>query len=238
MTYTRDNREKTVVLKVTGRGEGPGFWIRRRLKKQGFEKYQQGAGRPYWKKQMTFDGGLVKKYERYCQKKGLSFSCTDIKYTRSAGYRRAFFEHNGGILGRGGHYFCAYCGRIHSARKITVDHLLPIHGVSTRRSYRFFLRLLGMADVNDVQNLVPACEGCNQKKGSRGGLWILRGMLGRHNAFWYLIYLALLSALGLAFFYRGEIIRWLTELGSLVYPLILSLKNLVETVYSDIKNLI
>lgn len=200
-----DSREKIVVLKITYSGRRPGFWTRHQLKKRGYDRYKQSSGKLYWKKEIVYDSRTVRKNEGFCDKKGLYFSCTDINYTRSSTYRRTFFQHDHGILGRGRHYICAYCGAIKSADKITVDHLLPIYGVSTQKKYRLLLRLLGMKNVNDVRNLVPACERCNQKKGSRGGFWILRGLIGRHRSFWIAVYVLTAILLGWLIWYWQEI---------------------------------
>ena len=237
MSYTTDKREKQVVLKITYTGRRPGFWTRHRLKTWGYARYRLSGRRFFWKKQMIFDKRVVRREAQYCQKKGLKFSCTDLKYTRSTGYRRAFFDKNGGILGRGNHYFCAYCGKIKPAGKITVDHLIPVYGASTRKKYRFFLRLLGTDNVNDIRNLAPACEKCNQKKGSRGGFWIFRGMAGRHNVFWYAFYLVLTALILLFFLNRRELLLFSNRLWAYVWPALQEIKAALTPLISDLENL-
>lgn len=49
-----------------------------------------------------------------------------------------------------------------------------------------WLRLLRIEDVNDVRNLAPACRRCNTKKGRNAGIWVLRAILGRYEAYWVL----------------------------------------------------
>lgn len=46
------------------------------------------------------------------------------------------------------------------------------------------LRLNGINDINDTRNLVPACRKCNSRKGANTGIWIIRGLIGRHFGFW------------------------------------------------------
>lgn len=106
---------------------------------------------------------------------------------RSANYRCNFFKVNKGLRGRRKHYHCSYCGKIKKKDDITVDHLIPVNKVLKGRHKRFWkmvLRFNGINDINDTRNLVPACRKCNSRKGTNTGIWILRGLVGRHFGFW------------------------------------------------------
>ena len=51
-------------------------------------------------------------------------------------------------------------------------------------SEAIFNHLFRIAGVNDVKNLVPACSGCNRKKGAKLGRWITKARLGKHRSYW------------------------------------------------------
>lgn len=115
------------------------------------------------------------------------------QYERSNDYRKQFFSHNHPAIK--GRYICAYCGRFLKMEATTVDHLIPInkvrnkHGVLNKiktTGYRAALKLFKISNINDSRNLVAACKSCNSKKGSKTGLWIIRGLLGRYPAYWVL----------------------------------------------------
>lgn len=111
------------------------------------------------------------------------------KYRRNGHYRSSFFRANStGDVRR--KYRCVYCGTYKKDDNITVDHLVPVTAVDSkfgmsRMYYRGLLKRMGcIKGVNDPRNLVAACHSCNQKKGSKAGLWVLRGRLGRHGWYW------------------------------------------------------
>lgn len=108
---------------------------------------------------------------------------------RSANYRCNFFKANKGLRGHRKHYHCSYCGRIKKKDDITVDHLIPVNKVLKgchKRFWKMVLRLNGINDINDTRNLVPACRKCNSRKGANTGIWIIRGLIGRHFGFWWI----------------------------------------------------
>lgn len=101
---------------------------------------------------------------------------------RSTTYRKTFFKNTHPAIAN--RYFCTYCGRLLKKKDVTVDHLYPINVAQKSRRLRRKLKRKGITDINDIQNLVPACKKCNSRKGKRMGIWILRGKLGRHKAYW------------------------------------------------------
>ena len=100
---------------------------------------------------------------------------------RSDHYRRDFFSYYPRPLGG---YRCRYCHRRIPDKRLCIDHIYPIYRTKTGND--FWLRLLRIEDVNDVRNLAPACRRCNTKKGRNAGIWVLRAILGRYEAYWVL----------------------------------------------------
>lgn len=116
---------------------------------------------------------------------GYDMTAVPLEYTRSSGYRAAF------IAADPGPYRCRYCNRRLGPDSMTVDHLVPVAMAKRSALARRALAALGATEgVNDVANLAPACTRCNARKSDKGGLWIARGLLGRHRLYW----LALRSA--------------------------------------------
>lgn len=102
--------------------------------------------------------------------------------SRSGNYRKQFFMKIRPFVSD--IYFCAYCGKILHKKDVTVDHLYPVGKVRKSPWLQRKLRRQGILSVNDVKNLVPACEKCNQHKAAKTGLWVIRGKLGRHPYLW------------------------------------------------------
>lgn len=125
----------------------------------------------------------IRGLQRYCKKAHLTFSFNNAYGRRSATYRTEFFSENPPPI-RHQYYFCAYCGRLVSAQKITIDHLYPVGEVSRNLKLQKKLKKRGILSVNDIRNLVPACARCNERKGKKMGRWILRGRIGRHPSVW------------------------------------------------------
>lgn len=64
------------------------------------------------------------------------------------------------------------------------------------KTYMAVLKEFGIEDINDKRNLVCACKSCNSSKGSKGGIWLVRGYLGRFFILWVLFYTLLLYFIG------------------------------------------
>ena len=116
------------------------------------------------------------------------------KWDRSTSYRKDFFAANKGLLG-GWLYFCAYCGKPLTRKKVQVDHHIAINHVRKNPLLKLYFGLGNIVSntlgyivhgskwkkntgVNVSYNLVPACAHCNIKKSDKGGIWIIRGMIG------------------------------------------------------------
>ena len=118
----------------------------------------------------------------FCREKHLKFYTDNEFGIRSNDYRYNFFKTNPPHMF--GKYFCAYCGNLISKEKVTVDHLYPIGAVRGNIRLQKHLKRLGIKNINDVKNLVPACWACNSKKSKNMGLWIIKGRIGRYPFLW------------------------------------------------------
>ena len=130
--------------------------------------------------------GNKAKFERikaYSRGHGLKCIINNSYGVRSTDYRRTFFKHNPPSIFSG--YFCSYCGRYVSRRKLSVDHLYPIGKAAISPALQRWLSFLQIDDINSARNLIPACKRCNQNKGAHMGVWILKGYLGRIQWLWY-----------------------------------------------------
>lgn len=90
------------------------------------------------------------------------------KYERDSSYRERYISAH---PPKNGKYRCVYCGRLVAKDKMEVDHVVAVDRVKRNWLYR----LCVPNGVNDLNNLVCSCHRCNHKKGSKGGLWIIRG---------------------------------------------------------------
>lgn len=90
------------------------------------------------------------------------------KYERDSTYRERYISAH---PPKNGKYRCVYCGRLVAKDKMEVDHVVAVDRVKRNWLYR----LCVPNGVNDLNNLVCSCHRCNHKKGSKGGLWIIRG---------------------------------------------------------------
>lgn len=115
------------------------------------------------------------------------------KWDRGDSYREDFLRYNKGLFGV--LYICVYCGKPITRKHMQVDHHIAINyvkknpllklyfGVSNIISNFFGYILHGRhwkknKGVNVTYNLVPACAKCNNAKSDKGGLWIIRGLIG------------------------------------------------------------
>lgn len=173
-------------------------------------KYSRSLIR-YYKLSCIYENGYIytgtlsayktKQLKKFCKEKNIKFEI-DTKYgKRSSSYRNNFFNNVKSPLPN--HYFCAYCGKILSLKNVTIDHLYPVGEVDKNINLQNKLKRIGANSVNDYQNLVPACKKCNNKKGTKMGLWIIKGEIGRHQRLWIfrwtlrLLFLVLFIMIGL-----------------------------------------
>ena len=85
---------------------------------------------------------------------------------RSLTYRKEYFKNNKPV--KDDKYRCVYCGYLYSKKEITIDHLYAVHRAKKSPFVRLLLKLRGYTSINDIRNLVPACDKCNKMKGKKG----------------------------------------------------------------------
>lgn len=93
----------------------------------------------------------------------------NTKYQRSDSYRASFMRH---WPPKHGYYHCVYCGKKLRPDQMEVDHVIPVGAVRHNLLYRLLVPADG---VNSLSNLVPSCSKCNNRKGRKCGLWMIRG---------------------------------------------------------------
>ncbi len=131
-----------------------------------------------------FSASAYNRLVSFCDRHEIKVKIANDFTTRSLDYRQQFFSANPPTAF--GKYRCVYCGRKFPKPFIQVDHLYPVDGVQTDLKLMKRLKRRGYGDINDVRNLVPACERCNKAKSNKMGFWIIKGRLGRHKTYWIL----------------------------------------------------
>ncbi|WP_236884397.1 HNH endonuclease [Clostridium baratii] len=168
------------------------YYYRKELKSEEFEFVKKAYGKSYWMKKyvMTSDElGELDKVRNYWKKKGLNTLILYPNNIRSNDYRKKFLSSNNGIKG---YFFCAYCGKIMDINTLTVDHIFPIERTAKSNLLKKILRMMNIENINDIKNLAPCCKRCNSRKGSKVGLWTIRGLLGRYKFTWPTIWITII----------------------------------------------
>lgn len=148
------------------------------------------------------------KIQKICDREYVRIDYTDTRWFRNDKYRKEFFAHNKPIIKDS--YFCAYCGKILTRKNITVDHLYPIDKARSDIKLQKKLLKRGITNINNADNLVPACMDCNKKKGTSIDGWIFRGQLGRHKIYWIIrkvINTIIITLIGCTCFYLYSILH-------------------------------
>lgn len=133
------------------------------------------------------DGTDLQSAQEFCKKYGFNLVIDLPQYRRSGNYREMFFETHLGVC-NSDYYFCSYCGHLRNKKHITVDHLISVDAAQKSRFAKWIFKRIGIQNVNDPKNLVPACLRCNQRKGKKTGFWLIRGTIGRHRCFWFIFW--------------------------------------------------
>lgn len=148
----------------------------------------------------------IRKVRRICRRRKYELKRTyPENLGRSDHYRKDFFAYYPRPVGG---YRCRYCHRRLSDKKIVVDHIYPVYKAKTGND--FWLRLLGIDDVNDVRNLAPACRRCNLRKGRNAGIWIVKAILGKYRLYWFVrravfaVIVVLFASVLAIFYYAGK----------------------------------
>lgn len=167
-------------------------------------RYVKDGKRAYHWEATGLSESEAKRYEEAARRDGYSVRALPPALLRSSGYRREFMSRNPGP------WRCRYCGRaLRRDEDMEVDHLVPVAAAQKSRAARQFLASIGAESVNDAPNLVPSCHACNARKGSKTGLWLIRGVLGAHRSYWIALRIAqaLLAAVCLWLVFGGGFAR-------------------------------
>ncbi len=175
MTKIQSNLDSIIIIE---NGRNSTYDFRSFLYKQGF---RFSSASRWVKKIDSSDKDFIKGMKEYCKHNKLKFVMYDKRYARSGGYRQEFYKHKKPFYKD--YYLCSYCGLPYHIDKITVDHVIPVEKAKKSKFYRWLLKLRGATGVNDIKNLVPACQSCNSRKNAKGGLWVLLGYLSQLNTF-------------------------------------------------------
>lgn len=89
-------------------------------------------------------------------------------------------------------------------KTLTVDHLIPVKKAQTSKFARWLLHKEKIENVNDIRNLIPACETCNKRKSSKMGIWLIRGAVGKHQKFWIIFWPAVLITIIIIIIYKSK----------------------------------
>lgn len=152
----------------------------RKLEDRGFRYEERAYGKSYLEQKMS--SAEAREWKRYCRIVGLTYVEIPAKYTRSSDYRKQFFIHNKPV--KSSKYRCAYCGRLVSKDKVTIDHIIPVKKMSDSKKIRRYAKTFGVFETNDLKNLCSACKRCNQRKSAKMGSWVIRGFLGKSELLW------------------------------------------------------
>ena len=139
---------------------------------------------------ITENMNMALKVKHFAKEKHLICLVYDEKHTRAINYRYNFFKKNEPMFGS--KYICAYCFKPISKENATVDHIIPVKKAQANKLANRLMDRLHIQDINEEKNLCACCQSCNASKGSKAGLWIIRGFLGKKKWFIILIYMSIL----------------------------------------------
>lgn len=202
-------------LRISDQGKNKTYYHRSELHQLGYEfKWNKKE----WVKQANSND--VNTAKKICTQYGLRLIIDLPQYRRSYDYRKQFFKSNSGLFGKG-LYFCSYCGKLIRENQLEVDHLFCINSAQNNASVRWIMKKIGIDNINSEKNIVPACVRCNRRKGKKSGLWILRGLIGRHQPYWIVhwTFLCILFLVGIwfAISYQSKILDVFTFLRKSVH---------------------
>ncbi len=130
-----------------------------------------------------FDSGEeISKVVNFCIRNEFEYSLGRNPAAGRYNYRTEFFKHN--PPNAKGKYRCVYCGKWFDEDRIVVDHIYPASRVASDPSLQKRMKKMGIDNVNSLENLVPACEACAEKKGNRIGNWPKKAKRGLKDSYW------------------------------------------------------
>ena len=173
-------------------GKNKIYYNRKELFKMGFRFNKRSKpGESFYEKKC--DEGEAHEVSIFSKQQGLECDLIPAEYTRSNDYRKEFFKVQ--KPAKEALYRCAYCGKKFPYSQIQVDHIYPVNGLSYCNRTRRRAARHGIKEANDPKNLCCACKKCNTRKGTKLGLWIPRGFLGKKEWLWKLRFSARLVSI-------------------------------------------
>lgn len=170
---------KTAYVRISN-GKRSIYKARLYLLQNGFDFHERAYGKSFYQKEVT--DKEEKEWVRYAKWHGYTIHAIPKEYTRSSDYRGTFFKNNNPSAF--GYYRCAYCGKRISRKDTTVDHIFPVNRLSYSQKARAMAKRYGIHGANEEKNLVAACRTCNSKKGTKMGIWIYQGFIGKSEILW------------------------------------------------------
>ena len=130
--------------------------------------------------------------QRKLAKKGIDSKVYKKQYSRSSSYRNKFFIETNNKKS----YRCVYCGKTFPRKRITVDHIVPVSLTKRSKLARLLLKIRGCSGVNDIKNLVPSCNSCNNNKSDELNLkYMFLSRVGNYHFYWIIRLIVQISIL-------------------------------------------
>lgn len=146
-----------------------------------FHKGSSDSADCYEKSHMTTEELHSLKNKLFRYKRYIAVKYCLQKYARSNRYREDFFANSNKM-----YYRCAYCGKEINRKTMVIDHIFPVQKMMDSAKTRSNARMFGIYETNELRNLAPSCFDCNKRKDTKTGLWVIRGLIGKHENIWRL----------------------------------------------------
>lgn len=169
-------RNKTMLIEIYN-GTNKIYDHRMYLHTKGMKFNKRSYGKSFYSKKID----EIEKEElvSYCRKHKLKYMLIQECHIRDSNYRKEFLQDKNREWS-----ICAYCGMHKKTSNITVDHIIPVDKAKKSAYAKWLLKRLHIDNVNSKRNLAAACKRCNSRKGTKMGLWVIRGYIGKSGALW------------------------------------------------------
>lgn len=200
MNQTENIKKNNKIHMIISDGENETYYCKDFLYSSGF-RYSTEDRKWY---RDTTSMKSIRMFGDFANRFGLSFIYFDDTRVRDNSYRQTFFDNNKPMIGD--YYICAYCFKPMKKEKVTVDHIIAVRKSQKNKLANWLMDRMDIQNVNDEKNLCCACRECNSRKGTKGGLWILRGFLGKKKGFVWTVYI---FTIALIIFLIGMMIQFM-----------------------------
>lgn len=174
--WSNEERRYQMIIEISN-GKGNTYNHRNYLVAKGLKFNKRSYGKSFYSKRINDEE--KEELVEYCKRNRLRYLIIEECHVRDLHYRKEFLQTKNREW-----TLCAYCGLPVRTKSITVDHIVPVDKVKKSNYAKWVLKLLHIGNVNDIKNLAGACKKCNSSKGTKMGLWILRGFIGKSTAIW------------------------------------------------------